>query len=88
MLNSLIIKAVLRHLTDGNMGSTYLGLLAAGLLSANVDWGSLASRDQVKAAQSWGLVIGVAIVITWGYFTGKRTKEQVQLEVQDTKDDR
>lgn len=82
-MNGLIIKAVLRHFTDGNTGSTYLGVLAAALLSANVSWGDLASHDPARAAQAWGLVIAVAAIVTWGWFTGKRSKAEAIAEAKD-----
>ena len=70
-MNGLIIKVVLKHLTDGDTGSTYLGLLAAGLLAANINFGDFFSKDMGKKSQAIGTAIATIIVISWGYFTGK-----------------
>lgn len=71
-MKDLIVKSALKRLTDGDSGSTLLGILAAGLLSSNVNFGDLFSKDQTKKAQAVGLLIGTMAIVIWGYVTGKK----------------
>ena len=67
------IKAAVSHLTDGDRGSTLLGTVGAGLLAANIDW-SQVSRGftDEKSAIECGKAAGIALILVWGYFTGKK----------------
>lgn len=66
---------VLKRLTDGDKGSSLLGLVAGGLLAANIDFGKVfdffhnPTQDNcIEAAKA----LAVVIAVVWGYFIGKK----------------
>lgn len=67
------IKSALTHLTDGNSGSTYLGLVASGILSANINF-SAVSRGfhDAESAEACGKLLAAALLIIWGIVTGRK----------------
>jgi hypothetical protein len=61
-------KALLGRLTASNdTKTTVLGIAAAGLLAANLDWGRLFHGDSVQLGQAAGALVAAAI----GYYTNK-----------------
>ena len=71
MFQNLIVRTALKKLTDGDTGSSILGVVASGLLAAKINFGDLFSKDKGKQATAIGLLAGTAITLVWGYYTGK-----------------
>lgn len=71
MFQNLIVRTALKKLTDGDTGSSLIGILASGLLAANINFGDLFSKDKAKQATAIGLLVGTGVTLIWGYYTGK-----------------
>jgi hypothetical protein len=67
-----IIKVALKRFTDGDSGSTILGVIAAAILTSGMSFGDLFSKDGAKQAQAIGLLAGSIAVAGYGYFIGKK----------------
>lgn len=71
-----VVDVVLKRLSDGDKGSTSLGLVAGGLLAANIDFGRVFDfvnhPDNSQDMLEVGKLIAAAISIIWGYFIGKK----------------
>ena len=71
-----VVDVVLKRLSDGDKGSTSLGLVAGGLIAANVDFGKVFdffnhpdnSADMIEFAKA----VAVVISVVWGYFIGRK----------------
>jgi hypothetical protein len=62
------LKALLARLaTSNDTKATILGIVAGGLLAANLDWGKLIAFDSAQLGQAAGAVIAVLI----GYYTNR-----------------
>lgn len=74
-IKGAFVKALLGKMVDGDHGSTILGVIAAALVGANLDWGLMLQgfHDQ-RSAMECGKFIAIAVMAIWGYFIGKKKK--------------
>lgn len=62
-------KAMLSHIaSDNDTKTTILGVLAAGILTAGLDWGKLFHGDSGEMGKAAGALVAVAL----GYYTNKK----------------
>lgn len=66
------VKTALSKLTEGNSGSTILGVIAAAVVGSGVNFGDFFSTDQTKQAHAIGLAAGAVVVALYGYFIGRK----------------
>lgn len=78
MLPNLIARQVLKHLSDGDKGSTALGGIAGCVLAVNVDFGALAGSDPHKQGVEVAKLVFVGVCFVWGYFIGKKPIAEVR----------
>ncbi len=72
-IKSAFVRALLGHLKDGDKGSTLLGIIAAALLAANLDFGKiLAGLHDQDSAIECGKAAAIALLAIWGYFVGRK----------------
>lgn len=71
-IEGAVLKATLKHLTDGNTGSTWLGIVAAGLIAGDIKFDVLLAGPHNPAwPNEVGKTVGVAVTALWGWKTGK-----------------
>jgi len=63
---------VSRLATSNDTKATILGLIAGGLLAANLNWALLLKGDSTQIGQAVGAVVAVLL----GYYTNKKDKPQ------------
>lgn len=65
-------KAMLSRIAnDNDAKTTVIGIIAAGILAAGVDWGKLFAGDSNEV----GKVAGAVIAILFSYYTNKPSKK-------------
>jgi hypothetical protein len=57
--------------TDNDTKTTVLGLVAAGLLAGQIDWGKLLNGDSAEI----GRAVGCVVTALLGYYTNKADKK-------------
>lgn len=71
-IEGTILKQVLKHLTDGNTGSTWLGVVSAALIAGDIKFDVLlAGPHNPEWPTEVGKAIGVVISAIWGWKTGR-----------------
>jgi hypothetical protein len=72
-VKGVFIKSVLSNLKDGDKGSTVLGVVAAGLLAANLDFSKLAGGFSTsESALECGKAGAALILALWAWRIGKK----------------
>jgi len=72
-IKGAFLKSAVSHLQDGDTGSTLLGVLAAAILGAGIDFGKVSQGfGTTDSAMECGKVAGVAVITVWGFFIGKK----------------
>jgi len=70
-IKSDFAKAALSKLAhDNDTKTTVLGIAAAGLLTANLDWSKLFHGDSAELGKAAGAIVAILI----GYYTNKPNK--------------
>lgn len=77
VLQNIIIRRVLKTMTHGDKGSTLLGVLAACLLAANIDFATIAAGDKNKRAVEIAKACAVVALVLWGRYIGKEDVAQL-----------
>lgn len=63
-----IIKSALKKVAGSNdTKTTVLGVAAAGVIAAQIDWNKLFQKDPAQI----GLLIGTIVTAVFGYYTNK-----------------
>ncbi len=71
-IKGAFLKSALKYATNGDSGSTSLGLIAAALLGANLDFSRLSQGfHTTPGAEEIGKAFAIVVITIWGIYIGK-----------------